>query len=227
MEQRPRRALMERELLNSAAELFSRNGFEGTSLGEIAETAGVGRTTPYHYFESKEDFLAALVENVTAAALTDLRALKKEKHISSHERLNRATRALVAHALDNPVKFRVLVRNEASLPPKLLKRHVQMKRDAFNEVVAIIDAGIENGEFRGVDVRIAALAIFGMSNWAAWWFNPTGEKSAAEVAASIADLAIHAVARQKNDASSDQMSIIGAIRADLNILERIARKDKK
>ncbi len=212
---------MERELLNAAAELFARNGFGGTSLGEIAESAGVGRTTLYHYFKSKEDFLAALVENVTAAILSDLRAIKDVPGLSSREKVERAAKVLVGRTLENPLRFRVLDKNEASLPPALFKRHMQMKRAALDEIVTIIQEGIGRGEFRAVHPRISGLTLFGMSNWASWWFSPDGEKTAPEVAAYIADLAVHALTQQNEASRGDPVSLIGGIRAELDVLEDI------
>jgi TetR/AcrR family transcriptional regulator, transcriptional repressor for nem operon len=48
------------EILDGAATLFIRQGLEGTSMAEVAEAAGVAKGTPYLYFDSKEELVAAL-----------------------------------------------------------------------------------------------------------------------------------------------------------------------
>ncbi len=50
------------QLLEAALELFSSRGWEGTSMKELADSAGVAPGLIYHYFESKEDLLAKVVE---------------------------------------------------------------------------------------------------------------------------------------------------------------------
>lgn len=44
-------------LLDAAAELFERHGYEGTTVAEIADTADIGTRTFFSYFASKEDLL--------------------------------------------------------------------------------------------------------------------------------------------------------------------------
>ncbi|HEY5578381.1 MAG TPA: TetR/AcrR family transcriptional regulator [Acidimicrobiia bacterium] len=56
------KALTRDELLDAAEVLFSRHGYEGSSLGDVAAFVGIGRTTVYEYFADKEDLLASLVE---------------------------------------------------------------------------------------------------------------------------------------------------------------------
>jgi len=47
-------------ILEVALDLFTRNGFDGTSLREIAETLGVTKAALYYHFASKDDILMAL-----------------------------------------------------------------------------------------------------------------------------------------------------------------------
>jgi AcrR family transcriptional regulator len=51
------------QVLEVAVELFSRKGYEATSVQEIAGKAGVSKPVLYYYFKNKEDlFLSILVE---------------------------------------------------------------------------------------------------------------------------------------------------------------------
>ncbi|MEM6902082.1 MAG: TetR/AcrR family transcriptional regulator, partial [Pseudomonadota bacterium] len=49
------------QILHSAAELFFENGFGGSSMGQIAQHAGVSKGTLYNYFADKEALFAAVV----------------------------------------------------------------------------------------------------------------------------------------------------------------------
>lgn len=51
-----------RRILDNAADLFARNGYEGVSVREIAEKAGVKESSLYNHFKSKSDILEALFD---------------------------------------------------------------------------------------------------------------------------------------------------------------------
>ncbi len=49
-----------KRLMDNALELFAVDGYENTSISDIANKAGVAKGTLYHYFKSKEDLLQAI-----------------------------------------------------------------------------------------------------------------------------------------------------------------------
>jgi AcrR family transcriptional regulator len=57
-----RRELTRTALVEAAAEVFARRGFDGASLEEIAEAAGFTRGAIYSNFGNKEDLLLAVVD---------------------------------------------------------------------------------------------------------------------------------------------------------------------
>lgn len=58
--QEERRALTRQKILNAAAELFLKNGFETTSVAQIVAHANVVKGTFYQHFETKMDLLVVL-----------------------------------------------------------------------------------------------------------------------------------------------------------------------
>lgn len=63
------------EILAAAGELFIRHGFEGVSMGMIAEKIGTSRPTIYTYFHHTEGILQALLDERLAAINPDLESL--------------------------------------------------------------------------------------------------------------------------------------------------------
>ena len=53
-----------REILDAALELFSVQGFEATSIAQIAGTVGIRKASLYSHFENKQAILDALVQEV-------------------------------------------------------------------------------------------------------------------------------------------------------------------
>ena len=50
------------KILNEALTLFAENGYDGTSVEEIAEKVGIKAPSLYNHFKGKEDILNALIE---------------------------------------------------------------------------------------------------------------------------------------------------------------------
>jgi TetR/AcrR family transcriptional repressor of mexJK operon len=66
MEELSRRARAKRhQILYAAQELFLQQGFERTTMDAITLAARVSKQTLYHYFASKEQLFAAILQNVT------------------------------------------------------------------------------------------------------------------------------------------------------------------
>lgn len=52
-----------RRISEHALELFARNGYDATSMREIAEAAGVTKASLYYHFKSKADIVISLMES--------------------------------------------------------------------------------------------------------------------------------------------------------------------
>src|SRR6476646_7446205 len=58
-----RRAMTRQHLLDAAAIVFTRNGFHGSTLDEVASTAGFTKGAVYSNFTSKDDLFLALLDD--------------------------------------------------------------------------------------------------------------------------------------------------------------------
>jgi AcrR family transcriptional regulator len=66
------------EILDAATDLFTRQGYEATSLKAIAGAAGVTANTIYWYFPDKDALLIGVADRLVQAALTELSSLEDE-----------------------------------------------------------------------------------------------------------------------------------------------------
>jgi AcrR family transcriptional regulator len=214
-----RRELVENELLERAADLFAERGFNGTSLQDVADTMGMTRPAIYHYFESKEALLTALVEGLTEGRAAQLAAIRRRTDLSSAEKLRAATTLMATQMARHPARFRLLIQGEADLPEHLASKNNKAKRDVLAHVVAIIDEGVRSGVFRARDPRLAAFAILGMCNWIAWWFKPQSPLSVETVAEEFAHMA--ALSLQTDRGSADGGGIAGTFKTIKDGLARL------
>lgn len=67
------RARRRKEILKAAAEEFSRYGFEGTRIEAVAKRAGIGKSTVYEYYPSKDELLHAVCTTVIEDVLARVR----------------------------------------------------------------------------------------------------------------------------------------------------------
>ena len=52
------------EIAQKAIEVLAKRGFQATTIQEIADAAGLGKGTVYHYFKTKEEILSAVSEEI-------------------------------------------------------------------------------------------------------------------------------------------------------------------
>jgi AcrR family transcriptional regulator len=96
-----------------ALELFAEQGYEGTSLREIAERLGVTKAALYYHFKSKEDIVRSFTEDYFAQidALIAWGREQPRSARSTQEILDR----YIAIVMDRGEVFRFLERNQATL----------------------------------------------------------------------------------------------------------------
>ena len=88
-----RRKNKREEVLHSAAELIARQGFDGTSMRDIAASVDMLPGSLYYHFQSKEDMLLAIHQRVVA----DMTADVKKAIAKGRDPWDRLERAAAAH----------------------------------------------------------------------------------------------------------------------------------
>lgn len=152
----------ETRLLESALKLFSEKGYEGTSIREIIEGAGVTRPVLYYYFTNKEDLFRKLLEPALAEytkALTSIRGVCTD----TISRLKAIARETFRFAEDNPQAVRLILQLYFAPPkggPRLDKTIYRLRRFRFLE--EIMQEGLDRKELAGGDAESLALTLVGM-----------------------------------------------------------------
>jgi TetR/AcrR family transcriptional regulator, mexJK operon transcriptional repressor len=75
-----RSLVKQQKILEMAAKLFLKNGYEGVSVDEVTRAAGGSKTNVYTYFGGKEGMFTAVVEYLMAARLQSFKELKVSDH---------------------------------------------------------------------------------------------------------------------------------------------------
>jgi len=171
------------------AALFSRKGFNGTSMSELAEAVGITKSSLYHHFPSKQALLSEIIER-TVNRVTPLVQEVADMDAPASERLRRATILHTLGAIEDRDAVACFTDEGRYLSPEFMADHVK-KRDAYEQVFReLFEDGYASGEFVDQDFGVAVKAVLGMCNSVIRWYRPDGPRSAEEIAEEFARFAV-------------------------------------
>jgi len=93
-------------ICDAAINLIAEDGFEGLSLRRLAAELGCSHTTPYRYFDSKEDIFLAVRARCLDRFTTHQQAAVARAR-SPEDRLRALARGYVSYARQHPAAFRI------------------------------------------------------------------------------------------------------------------------
>ena len=89
----------------------------------------------------------------------------------------------------------VLVNERQVLDPERRGRLLPMRMRIDGELRAILEAGEREGLWDGVPIESTRMAIWSLINYAVWWFQTDGSRTAREVADDFADIVLKGIMR--------------------------------
>jgi TetR/AcrR family transcriptional regulator len=194
------------EILKTAAAAFRRRGYHGASVDEIAGELAMTKGNLYYYFRNKEDILYACHDyslNLILGVMDDIR----REDISADDKLRKLIVAFV-HLIIDELHSTALTLDLQALSPSLLKK-VIARRDRFDRGLrALIQEGIDEGQFAPADTKLVAFAIMGAVNWIPKWFDPEGPASSQQVGETFASYLLAGLRRPLASASAQALQAL-------------------
>jgi TetR/AcrR family transcriptional regulator, cholesterol catabolism regulator len=175
--------------MKRAAQLFEKNGYSQTSVGDIAEEVGMSKPTIYHYFHSKEEILYSIHDTWTA------RLLREHEETCARiddplEQLHELFVSFLTVTKERRAQVRVFFAHFDELKGDYRKRIEERRQELSDTMESLIARSISAGKLRDVDARLAMLCISGIFNWAPYWYRPRGGKTPRELADFVFELVI-------------------------------------
>ncbi len=163
-----KKALHRRRILETAREVFFRDGFVDANLDEVAQQAGVAKGTLYRYFESKADLYVAVLAHNGELFAEKMRRARSDAADPS-EQIRRIKRFYFQHWTSNPEYFQIFwaVENQAligDLPPSAEEQVTRLWEECLNILADAIEAGVEAGHFRECDAWETANILWTVAN---------------------------------------------------------------
>ena len=175
---RPRSAdhdLKRRAILDSSGALFARNGYDRTSMAQVAAACGVSKALLYHYYTSKDALLFDILRDHLQGLLDVTRAV--ETSLAPLARLRALIGALLEAYRDADDEHKIQINEMGKLPEPQRRQLVDMERElvaTFAEAIAAVlpDVGRDKSLLKPV-----TMSLFGMLNWHYMWFREQGSMS--------------------------------------------------
>ncbi|WP_312678022.1 TetR/AcrR family transcriptional regulator [Microbacterium sp.] len=160
------------QVVRIAVQLFNEQGYDATSVADLAARLGLTKSALYHHVASKEailqsaldDALGALDGALAEALATQDAAIDRLRHV-----VRGAVRVLTERLPEVTLLLRVRGNSDA-------ERSALERRRAFDQrVTAIVrDAQREGALADDIDAAVATRLVFGMVNSLTEWYRPGG-----------------------------------------------------
>jgi len=163
-------------ILDKSAELFSKYGYYGVTLDEIAHALQLNKITIYHYWHSKQDLYYEILLMANKAVLEDIRKITKQGKPPDITLYNVAS-SYIMNQITHPVPTTENLKKEYSLTDKHRNSLIRI-RDQFDQAFQqIITDGIQKGLFIKSNPKMMEFAIIGVMNYVIHWYSPDGPLS--------------------------------------------------
>jgi AcrR family transcriptional regulator len=185
-------------VLRRAVEVFNRQGYDGTSMGDLARELGVGKSALYHHVPGKE----ALLSQALDEALDGLTAvLDRPTGATAYDRLRAAVRDSVRVLVEHlpAVTLLLRVRGNSEVELAALRR----RREIDDRLAGLVAAAVAEGSLRAdLPPDLVSRLLFGMVNSLVEWYRPGGPVDADMLADALATLAFEGLTLRRRSRRS-------------------------
>jgi AcrR family transcriptional regulator len=168
-------------ILSSAASLFARSGYLGTSMNDVAEACGLSKATLYHYYRDKDELLVSIADEHVSRLVVLVQSVEADAGLAPEQRLETLiTRFLIEYS-DAQNSHRVLTEDVRFLQKRERERVLNKERIVVKSFADAIELHTPALGDAGLGKPVAML-LFGMLNWLFTWLRPNGQLTHASIA---------------------------------------------
>ena len=182
-------------VLRRAIDLFNRQGYDGTSMGDLAKELGLTKSAIYHHVPSKEHLLAEALDESLAELSAAVERARSGDGRSSYERLRDVVEESVRVLVDHQPAVTLLLRVRGN--SEVERRALERRRRIDATLADLVRRAAEEGALRDdLDPALVSRLLFGMVNSLVEWYRPAGPADADAVAHAIGEIAFEGLLRR-------------------------------
>lgn len=185
------------QILRQAALTFLHNGYDATSMSQIAERCGMTKPGLYYHFKGKQDLLYAIM--IHAMDLLEERTMAAMLAAATHAEQLRAilhSHVRLITELEDGALTVLVVTARNSLRPEDRRMIEQRVQSYTGWIRATLEGLRSEGRLREVDSAVATASLLGLMVWTSRWYRQSGRLSGDDVADQVAELGIASVLRE-------------------------------
>lgn len=188
---------IQRGILSAACALFANQGYMRASIGELADACKLSRGALYHYFESKEAILFAILDAHVRKMIADVEAAIASKS-TTLDQFRDAIRAIVDLNARSPREQRLIL-NDLSFLSDADQQTIKSLERRIVEMISDLLVRLDTqGKIVKRTKKVYAMMLFGTLNFSHTWYDPDGGIGPAEFADMIVDQFLHGIATSKD-----------------------------
>lgn len=178
-----------------AAEIFHEQGFDATSMSNIAAAVDLTKAGLYYYIESKEDLLFAIIN--MAMEWLETKVIEPSRAYADPEERLRSIISLHGKLLTEGNKAITILTDEIeALQPARRRLILDRKRVYFDFVRDTLEELRAAGRLRDVNSTVATFGLFGTLLWLPRWYRPGGKLSTDQVIDEITNIVLGGLLKQ-------------------------------
>jgi AcrR family transcriptional regulator len=170
------------DLVRVSARLFREKGFDGTTVRDIANAVGMRSGSPFYHFKSKQEILAAVMEEGLVAGLAEVERISNSD-LAPLEKFQALVRSHLETVLGEGQDFiPVLLYDWHALSAELQQQIIGLK-DRYDDVWQKSLHELKQAGLIHSDSRVVRLLLLGAINYCVQWYKPGKGLSLDELAA--------------------------------------------
>jgi AcrR family transcriptional regulator len=155
-------------ILEKAAHLFRKNGFNATSMRDLAENVGVEAASLYNHINSKAELLQEICFKIANKFTEHMDEIVASDQ-TAIARIEAILRFHIRQMIHNFEEVYVSDREWKHLTDPYLSNFKNQRRTHRQRIASIIEEGIKKGEIKKIDAPTAVLillhAVSGIESW--------------------------------------------------------------
>ena len=185
------------KIINCAALLFAKYGYNATSIKSIAESCKVSKSLIYHYYFSKEDMLYDIAQSHINKLISIIDDCSRLKFESSQLKLKKIISQFMIEYKTSKNRHKILIQDIEFLKPSRQKKIKSLQMKVVRSVAEILKK--INPQIDEVkDLIPVTMGLFGMINWTFTWINPSGKMTYKDVSDLFTNIFINGLKRIKS-----------------------------
>jgi TetR/AcrR family transcriptional regulator, cholesterol catabolism regulator len=184
------------QVIRKAAELFREKGYAASSMRDLAQKLGIEAASLYSHIKSKEEILQSLCFDMAAEFRKSLEEVEKQKGSLSDKLKNGIIGHIQVMARDLTASA-VFMNEHRHLSQPNLRQFLLLRINYINRFKAIIEQGIQSGEFKStIDTKLAVMTLFSSLNWMPQWYDPNSNIVPSVLGNQLADMLVNGLKKQ-------------------------------